>query len=67
MTKNDFGMSFTDANGTFIRLEEINRMKALSIITVDEDLLREYRFDTQVQYDKEKFSREEVRKHWRNI
>ena len=37
MTKNDFGMSFTDANGTFIRLEEINRMIALSIITVDED------------------------------
>lgn len=64
MTKNDFSMSMTDINGTFIKLEEINRMISLGVLKVDEKLLAEYRFNTQVQYDGD---RNKIRKYWKHI
>lgn len=64
MTKNDFNMSFTDDNGTFVRVEEINEMIKLGIIKVDDQKLKEYRFDTRVQYDKTRYSKKEMMKLW---
>ena len=63
MTKNDFSMSMTDINGTFVKLEEINRMISLGVLKVDEKLLTEYRFNTQVQYDGDQ---NKIRKYWKS-
>lgn len=65
MTKNDFNMSYTNPNGTFVRLEEINEMIKLGIITIDLQKLNEYKFDTRIVYNKEKALREEAMKYWR--
>lgn len=60
----DFNMVQSDSNGQFVRISEINKMIECGAITVDREKLKEYKFDTTVTYDKEKFTREEAMKLW---
>ena len=60
----DFNMVQSDSNGQFVRISEINKMIECGAITVDREKLKEYKFDTTVNYDKEKFTREEAMKLW---
>lgn len=60
----DFNMVQSDANGQFVRISEINKMIEYGAIQVDRDKLKEYKFDTTVTYDKEKYTREEAMKLW---
>ena len=64
MYANDFNMVQSDPNGQFVRISEINKMIEYGVITVDSEKLKEYKFDTTVTYDKEKYTREEAMKLW---
>ena len=64
LTSNAFNMVEHNPNGEFVRIEELNKMIEYGAITIDPQKLREYKFDTTVIYDKEKFSKEEVMKFW---
>lgn len=48
---NDFNMYESNANGHFVRLSEINDMIACGALSVDMDKLKEYQFDTRVEYN----------------
>ena len=48
LTTNEFCMSVTNSNGTFVRLEEINEMIKNGIITVDYDKLEQRVYDKTV-------------------
>ncbi len=61
---NDFNMVELNPNGQFIRISEINKMIEYGAITIDRAKLKEYKFDTRVTYNKEKFSREEAMILW---
>lgn len=56
---NDFNMYESNANGYFVRLSEINDMIACGALSVDMDKLKEYQFDTRVEYSGS-LSREEA-------
>lgn len=60
----DFNMVQSDLNGQFVRISEINKMIECGAITVDREKLKEYKFDTTVSYDKEKYTREEAMELW---
>lgn len=60
----DFNMYQSDSNGEFVRVSEINKMIEYGVITIDRSKLKEYKFDTTVTYDKEKYTREEAMKLW---
>ena len=60
----DFGMVEINPNGQFVRITEINKMIEYGAIKVDRTRLEEYKFDTRVAYDKEKYTREEAMKLW---
>ncbi len=60
----DFNMFQADLNGEFVRVSEINKMIEYGAITIDRSKLEEYKFDTRVTYNKEKFSREEAMRLW---
>lgn len=45
---NEFCMSMTDPNGTFVRLSEINEMISNGILTVDFDKLEQRIFEKTV-------------------
>jgi len=60
----DFNMSQSNSNGEFVRVSEINKMIEYGVITIDRSKLKEYKFDTTVAYDKEKYTREEAMKLW---
>lgn len=62
MQREDFNMSMCNPNGTFVRLEEINKMIACGVITVDEEKLLRYKFDSAVTCAG---NREEVFSLWR--
>lgn len=61
---NDFNMVSSNSNGQFVRISEINKMIECGVIQVDRQKLKEYKFDTSVIYDKEKYTREEAMKLW---
>ena len=61
---NDFNMVQSDINGEFVRISEINEMIKYGAITIDREKLKEYKFDTTVKYDKEKYTREKAMKLW---
>ena len=48
LTLHGFGVSMTDVNGTFIRLEEINDMIKTGVLTVDFDKLEQRIYDRTV-------------------
>lgn len=60
----DFNMSQSDPNGEFVRVSEINKMIEYGAIIIDRSKLEEYKFDTRVMYNKEKYTREEAMKLW---
>ncbi len=60
----DFNMSQLDSNREFVRVSEINKMIEFGAIIIDRSKLEEYKFDTRVIYNKDKFSREEAMKLW---
>lgn len=64
MYPNDFNMVQSDSNGDFVRISEINKMIEYGAITVNREKLKEYKFDTTVRYDKDKYTREEAMKLW---
>lgn len=61
---NDFNMVESNPNGQFVRISEINEMIKYGAITVDREKIKEYKFDTTVMYDKDKYTREEAMKFW---
>ena len=60
----DFNMSQSDPNGEFVRVSEINKMIEYGAITINRSKLEEYKFDTRVTYNREKYTREEVMRLW---
>lgn len=48
LTPNEFGMSMTDINGTFVKLEEINDMIKTGVLTVDFDKLEKRIYDRTI-------------------
>lgn len=48
LTPHEFGMSMTDINGTFVKLEEINDMIKTGVLTVDFDKLEQRIYDRTV-------------------
>lgn len=63
----DFNMSLSNANGELVRVSEINKMIEYGAITIDRAKLEEYKFDTRVTYNRERYTREEVMKMWSMI
>ncbi len=51
----DFNMIQSDPNGEFVRISEINKMIEYGAITINRSKLEEYKFDTRVTYNKDKF------------
>ena len=64
LTHNDFNMVESNPNGEFVRISEINDMIRYGVISLDKTKLKEYKFDTTVTYDKDKYTREEALKLW---
>lgn len=62
---NDFNLVESNSNGQFVRIGEINDMIKYGAIKIDREKLEEYKFDTTVIYDKDKNSREDVIKLWK--
>lgn len=62
MQREDFNMSESNSNGIFVRLEEINKMIAYGVLSVDKEKLLDYKFDTTVMYSG---SREDAFELWR--
>ena len=46
--KNDFNVVVSDANGFFIRIEELNKMIEFGAIAVNKGKLEEYKKETRV-------------------
>lgn len=64
MYANDFNMVESNPNGQFVRISEINDMIKSGVITIDRQRLREYKFDTTVIYNNDKYTREEAMRLW---
>lgn len=60
----DFNMSESNPNGQFVRVSELNKMIEYGAIQINRQKIEEYKFDTRVTYDKEKYTREEATKLW---
>lgn len=60
----DFNMSESNPNGEFVRVSEINKLIEYGAISIDRAKLEEYKFDTRVTYNKDKYTREEAMKLW---
>lgn len=60
----DFNMSESNPNGQFVRISELNKMIECGAIQINRQKIEEYKFDTRVTYDKDKYSREEAMKIW---
>ena len=60
----DFNMSKSNPNGEFVRISELNKMIECGAIQIDRQKIEEYKFDTRVTYDKNKYTREEAMKLW---
>lgn len=56
----DFNMSENTPEESFVRVSEINDMIAYGVFKLDRNKLKEYKFDTTVMYNKEKYTREEA-------
>lgn len=50
MQREDFNMSLCNSNGTFVKLEEINKMISDGVLNVNEEKLLRYKFDSSVIY-----------------
>ena len=64
MYANDFNLVEYRSSGQFVRISEINKMIEYGIITVDRSKIKEYKFDTTVMYNKDKYTREEAMRLW---
>lgn len=60
----DFNMSESNQNEEFVRISELNKMIECGAIQIDRQKIEEYKFDTRVTYDKNKYTREEAMKLW---
>jgi len=62
----DFNYIQSECYGTLVKLEEINKMIEYGAISIDKDKLQEYKFDTTVFYNKERYTRDEAFQFWKN-
>lgn len=60
----DFNMVESNPNGQFVRISELNKMIECGAIQIDRQKIKEYKFDTTVIYNKDKYTREEAMKFW---
>lgn len=60
----DFNMVESNQNGQFVRISELNKMIEYGAIQINRQKIQEYKFDTRVTYDKDKYTREEAMKLW---
>lgn len=60
MYLSDFNVSESNPNGEFIKIDELNDMIAYGVLKLDRNKLKEYKFDTTVIYNKERYTREEA-------
>ena len=58
----DYNMSENKSQKSFVRVSEINDMIAYGVFKLDRNKLKEYKFDTIVIYNKERYTREETMK-----
>ena len=56
----DFNMSENTSQESFVRVSEINDMIAYGVFKLDRNKLKEYKFDTTIIYNKERYTREEA-------
>lgn len=62
----DFNYFISEYNHPLVKLEEINKMIEYGVLTLDEDKLLEYKFDTTVSYNKERYTKDEAFEMWKN-
>ena len=60
----DFNTFESNPDGEFVRISELNEMIKFGAIKIDRQKIEEYKFDTRVVYDTERYSREEAMKVW---
>ena len=60
----DFNMVESNPNGQFVRISELNKMIEYGAIQINRQKIQEYKFDTRVTYDEDKYTREEAMKLW---
>ena len=60
----DFNMVESNPNGQFVKINELNKMIEYGAIHIDRQKIREYKFDTTVTYDKDKYTKEEAMRLW---
>lgn len=60
MNSDDFNMVYTDLNGQFIKIEELNKMIEYGVITINKEKLDKYKFNTCFNYNKEKYTEDEA-------
>ncbi len=61
----DFNMVESNPNGQFVRISEIIDMIKYGAIKINREKMDEYKFDTSVIYDKDKTSREDAMRLWK--
>lgn len=54
MYTTDFNMSMSEDNVQYVKLDELNDMLSLGILKLDREKLKEYHFDTRVNYNRRK-------------
>lgn len=67
MYTTDFNTSMSEDNVQYIKLDELNDMLSLGILKLDRTKLKEYHFDTRVNYDSKKYTRKEAMKMFENL
>ena len=60
----DFNMVESNPNEQFVRISELNKMIEYGAIHIDRQKIQEYKFDTRVTYNKDKYTRGEAMKLW---
>lgn len=60
----DFNMVEFNHDGQFVRISELNKMIESGALHIDRQKIQEYKFDTRVTYDHDKYTREEAMKLW---
>ena len=66
MVANDFNYSTSEFNHVLVQLEEINKMIEYGVLSLNEDKLLNYIFDTTVYYNKERYTRDEAFEMWKS-
>ena len=67
MYTTDLNTSMSEDNVQYVKLDELNDMLSLGILKLDRAKLKEYHFNTRVNYDNKKYTRKEAMQMFENL